>query len=286
MPDYSKDTRDKACARLKSWGALVGAFNETKFRTELGTKPVTTISGQSLGNGYCMGVGLDWIRRVLQSKADRDPNYLTYSYDALVKKEDMKDRTLQQLKDRTENTSLRMAHAYYRQNEEIIWKGPKGGETKSVPTDEWKKVASDLDSDFDETRGKSGRTKTKKRFGKLDLVESKSKIYAKPGQWLSALTNTKTVLRAGHGVLAGFMEYGKRGHAIALWARRNSPTQSDSYYLFDPNFGVFSYNEENLETALQYLFWRDAEDTPYYADCSSLEKQEMIYMVFGPPNVV
>jgi hypothetical protein len=247
MPDYSKDTRDKACARLKSWGALVGAFNQTKFRTELGTKPVTTISGQSLGNGYCMGVGLDWIRRVLQSKADRDPNYLTYSYDALVKKEDMKDRTLQQLKDRTENTSLRMAHAYYRQNEEIIWKGPKGGETKSVPTDEWKKVASDLDSDFDETRGKSGRTKTKKRFGKLDLVESKS------------------------------------NRALA---RRNSPTQSDSYYLFDPNFGVFSYNEENLETALQYLFWRDAEDTPYYADCSSLEKQEMIYMVFGPPNVV
>ena len=175
MPDYSKDTRDKACARLKSWGALVGAFNQTKFRTELGTKPVTTISGQSLGNGYCMGVGLDWIRRVLQSKAERDPNYLTYSYDALLKKEDMKDRTLQQLKDRTENTSLRMAHAYYRQNEEIVWKGPKGGETKSVPKDEWKKVASDLDSDFDETRGKSGRTRVKNDLANLTWLTARAK---------------------------------------------------------------------------------------------------------------
>jgi hypothetical protein len=65
MPDYSKDSPDKARTRLKSFGALVGAFNQLKFRTELGTKPVTEIRGVSLGSGYCMGVGLDWIRRVL-----------------------------------------------------------------------------------------------------------------------------------------------------------------------------------------------------------------------------
>ena len=77
-----------------------------------------------------------------------------------------------------------------------------------------------------------------------------------------------------------------------VWRRRENKNQQGPYYFFDPNDGVFSYtegcseNKEGLMAALKYLFWRDKDDIPLYADCASLEKQEVNHMVFGTPNLV
>jgi hypothetical protein len=286
MPDYSKDTPEQACERLKKrGGALVGTFNQERFREKLGTKPLDTIKGNySLGNGYCNGVCLDWIRRVLLSKPNRDQNYLTYSYATLkAGKEPEEGRSLPDLRNRTLDTSLRMANAYYRSNEEISWL-PKAGAPQQVKN--WEKVAKDLDTDFDQIRQDSKREVSKRHFGNLILLNSKSKTYTKPDAWLGALSDTDEVLSPGRCVLAGFSVGKERGHGIALWVRKQSPTQNDSFYLFDPNLGVFSSNTENLDRALQYLFWRDEEDTPFYANCASKDQQQMQYMIFGPPNVV
>jgi hypothetical protein len=285
MPDYSKDTLEASRIKLEKYGTLLGAFDQTTFRTHLASREVTKIGGKALGDGYCVGVGLDWLRRVLHSKADRDLSYLTYSYGALSKEQGTKTHSLDQLKDRTLDTSLRMAKAYYRQTEEMDWVGPKGGSVKSLPADDWKKIAKDLDADFDESRAGRKRKGSKKRFGNLELLLNERRPYARPGLWMDTILD-EDVLRIGCGLLAGFHEAQECGHVVAIWRRRNNKDQNDSYYFFDPNLGVFSYNEVGLERALQYLFWREEDDTPCYADCTSLDKQVVSYMVFGPPNVV
>jgi hypothetical protein len=77
---------------------------------------------------------------------------------------------------------------------------------------------------------------------------------------------------------------------VAIWQRRNSKEANDSFYFFDPNYGVYSYKflsgKPGLKSALQYLFFRDKDDTPKYANCTSAQNQEMSYMRFGPPKLV
>jgi hypothetical protein len=292
--DYSKDTPVQAKEKMAGYGSKVAEFNQTKFRTKLGKGVIKEVGDPplSLGNGYCLGVGLDWIRRVLQSKAVRDPRYLNYSYDALLNLEGKKDSSPKTIKTRALDTSVRMAEAWYRQTEQLEWKGPKGGDTKAVLPDEWKKnVVGPLDRDLDDSREERKRKESKKRFSNLNLLSSKSTTYAEPRIWMDTIL-ADSALPPGCCVLAGFCEKGNRGHAIVVWRRRENKNQHDSYYLFDPNYGVFSYTEgssentEGLRAALKYLFWRDKDDVPLYADCASLEKQEVNYMVFGPPNTV
>lgn len=50
-----------------------GGFDQTSFATH------RVAEGADLSGGYCAGVALDWCRRVLLSRADRDANFLSYS---------------------------------------------------------------------------------------------------------------------------------------------------------------------------------------------------------------
>src|SRR6185503_15453637 len=89
MPNYSMDNgsdKDKVPDLLKGFGSAVGEFSQGEFRTRyavpVGRSPIdkSNYRAQGLGGGYCAGVCLDWIRRVLLSRPERDERYLTYQY--------------------------------------------------------------------------------------------------------------------------------------------------------------------------------------------------------------
>ena len=87
----------------------------------------------------------------------------------------------------------------------------------------------------------------------------------------------------GYCTCVGFSE--KSAHSVAIWRRRESQDANDAFYFFDPNYGVYSYNKTGLKRTLQYLFWRDADGTPKYANCTRATDQMMSYMTFGPPKL-
>lgn len=80
-------------------GTHVGSFNQGDF------SPWSAVEGQDLTGGYCAGVVLDWVRRVLQSAPNRTPGYLTYSSSKL-------DTGAQGRETRRQTAVRRMAVAY------------------------------------------------------------------------------------------------------------------------------------------------------------------------------
>jgi hypothetical protein len=68
---------------------------------------------------------------------------------------------------------------------------------------------------------------------------------------------------------------------VAVWQRKDSVHDPDSFYLFDPNFGVFSYSKEGLQKAFEMLFSMADGNTPRYASDASADAQEMDYVIFG-----
>src|SRR5271168_2217792 len=97
MPDYSQaPLKNDVPKLLKEWGSPIGDFHQGSFRTEIGKSTTGAVIDKSLylnkplGGGFCNGVCLDWIRRILLSRPERDEAYLTYAYQTLL---DIKGRT-------------------------------------------------------------------------------------------------------------------------------------------------------------------------------------------------
>ncbi len=291
MPDFSKDSYQVALSKLKGLGSVIGeGFNQVSFRTELAVKPTndgkfeyySSIGDKTLGNGYCSGVCLDWIRRVLLSKPEKsnDAGYLTYHSGALKSEKGDIKHSHEELRDRAFQTSGRMAHAWDRRNE-MPWTGPMNQTSKVVKDGQWNETASALDKSFSQLRTKADRKPSKKSFSQLKLEGSKMDTY-NSGQWYTALVNA---FQPGCCALVGFDKSNVSGHALAIWQRRIETDNPDSFYLFDPNFGVFSYARGKLKSVLVYLFFTNKECTPYYKACAD-EPQRMTYQIFGPVNLV
>ena len=73
MPDYSKHTYQQTKDQLTKNGTEIGSFNQNTFREKLAFPVIATIGDESLASGYCNGVLLDWVRRILLSGTDCSP---------------------------------------------------------------------------------------------------------------------------------------------------------------------------------------------------------------------
>ncbi|MEJ8847599.1 YopT-type cysteine protease domain-containing protein [Variovorax rhizosphaerae] len=273
MPNYSLKTPAEIAALLAQHGATIGSFNQTKFQEELGVRGgniVAGVGGQSLGSGYCAGVCLDWARRVLLSQPGRE-NFVTYGYDAMRAGRGTKDgRTLAESKERAYNSVARMGNAWIANNT-LDW---EGGAVSAVRPSSWAAKASQLEAQ--QPKGKS--------FTQLTMITSKMATYPPGDVWLSDLETTG--LQPGAVTKFGFGRVAQSGHAVAVWQRKAVRTDADSFYLFDPNFGVFSCNADGLKAMFRILFYTSMSNTAYYSTCSSARAQEMSYIIFGPPNLV
>lgn len=288
MPDYSKDTYEQTKNKLKTFGTEIGSFNQGTFRKDLAFPVIANIGDASLEGGYCNGVLLDWVRRVLLSEANRDQGqaYLTFHSGALTEGKGAGKRTHKELQGRASQIVQRMGQAWYHSGD-MNWVGEEGKPT-SISPEEWKKTVSAIDQEFEKQRKEAARKESRKHFGRLVLVESRKTTYPDANQWMGTLLNV--AFRPGHCTCVGFNVIGQAGHSVAIWQRRTSKEANDSFYFFDPNYGVYACNilpgKRGLKTALQYLFWKDAKDTPKYANCASAKDQVMSYMIFGPPRLV
>lgn len=292
MADYKAMSYQQIADLLEGYGSRIGAFNQTTFRTDIGQRVAGTqiltkasFGGKSLGGGYCAGVCLDWARRVLLSKPNRGASALTYGYDKMKAGQGTKEgRTFEQSKDRAFSTVGRMASAWDAGND-MNWTRPGGStDPHQLTSQTWTDTAKTLDTRFDASRKDDKRDPSEKRFSSVTLLVSKSATYTSAGSWMGSLMAGG--LRAGSVSKLGFNGPTGKGHAVAVWQRKTSVTDPDSFYFFDPNFGVFAYPQSKLQNALQVLFWKDAEDTPRYDECTSATAPEMDYIVFGPPHLV
>lgn len=287
MPDYSADDHGTALARLTGFGNVIGAFHQGSFRTEIGVtvdgRYINAVGGRPLGNGYCAGVCLDWIRRVLMSGPDRDQRYLSYYSADIGSGADVGGRTNEAARERAFQSASRMAQAYVRRNN-VQWTQPGDAPANAPYTmnaAQFSAAATAVDEYFDEKRDEAGRDRSQKRFSNLVVTSSDRRTYDSPGRWMGALLGA---LAAGACTQVNFSRSGQSGHAVTIW-RRRAGDAPDAHYFFDPNYGVFSYNRSGLQDALQYLFWEDAEDTPHYDTCASEDAQVMSYAVYGPPRL-
>lgn len=293
MPNYSTKTYNEIAGLLTAQGSRVGTFNQGTFSGTLGVKTSSTgtqttntgVGGRSLGGGLCAGVCLDWIRRVLLGRPDRDASSLTYKYETL-----QAGGTTDQHNRAFDNTG-RMAQAWYQSND-MSWTKP-GGASASTPFtvsgSEWSATADVLDRSFDQQRRDAGRHTSSKHFSSLTMTSSSLATYSRASLWMGAIMggNSGTCqIPIGQATYLGFSRPSSSGHAVAVWRRRDNTSQGDSFYFFDPNFGVFSYNANGLQVALQILFWMDSSDTPYYNTCASSSAQSVKIMMFGPGNRV
>jgi hypothetical protein len=75
---------------------------------------------------------------------------------------------------------------------------------------------------------------------------------------------------------------------VAVWQRKEKTIDRDSFYFFDPNFGVYSYDLGGFTEAIKILFWRRnlPPHVPYYATCAHSKAMDFSYVIFGPPNVI
>jgi len=295
MPNYSMDNgsdKDKVPDLLKGFGSAVGEFSQGEFRTRyavpVGRSPIdkSNYRAQGLGGGYCAGVCLDWIRRVLLSRPERDERYLTYQYANLKSGRrtfDSKDtkRSTEASAARSRQNVQVQADAYALSNS-LNWY--KESETVShLDPTEFKKETARMDVFFDKSRKEAGREASSKHFSQLELVESKMSTYASASQWMNELFGS--LIAGGCVSYLGFNS-GTTGHAVAVWQRKHSPDDQGSFYLFDPNFGVYSYSKAGLRNAIKVLFGTEAGHTPYYSMCSSATAQRLKVMIFGPPRHV
>jgi hypothetical protein len=144
--------------------------------------------------------------------------------------------------------------------------------------------ASAIDQEFAKQRAGAKIEPSKKDFGRLELKASRKTTYQNASQWMGTLM-LGSIFLPGCCTCVGFSE-GNSAHSVAIWRRRESQDANDPFYFFDPNYGVYSYKKLWLKKALQYLFWKDAVDTPKYPNCTRAADQMMSYLTFGPPNLV
>lgn len=280
MPDYSDSTKypniGNTLAEMGQ-GFRIGAFDQTSFNKWVKTNS----TGQSLGDGYCAGVVTDWLRRVLLpgNKGDReDRGFLTYHY-----KEFVENKTSQDLL-RAQKTAKRMGEAWTQSNA-LNWWSYSGEDTSTAKPEEWKNLAEGMDM-------RGGKSNSTRRFTGLQLLASKQKVY-ESDEWLADILGGPTdgsPIAPGCGAKLGFGLPGKNGHAVAVWRRRTNTDMSDSFYFFDPNWGVYAFSRNGLESALVILFATPYHSTeygahiPHYKSCSSADGTRMNYLVFGPPH--
>jgi hypothetical protein len=237
--------------------------------------------------GYCSGVCLDWIRRVLLSGPDRDKSFLWYG---LQRVDGVPKRDLETNQERAFQTVGRMGDAWV-QSRVRMWaparpeQVPSGLEGASfVSPAFWKnKTAATLDANFDDDRIAHGREPTtRKHFSQLKLLASLTAVYPNAGRdWLDQVMATG-LLPCAASTLSCAVE-GQSGHAVAIWQRHTDTARNDAFYLFDPNIGVFSFNREGLENALMVLFWKADWHIPLYDEYASATNARVGYMIFGPP---
>jgi hypothetical protein len=189
MPDYSQDTYKQTKDRLTKSGAEIGSFNQGTFRKDLAFPVIATIGAASLEGGYCNGVLLDWVRRVLLSRAERDKAFLTFHSGALAEGEKTVKRTHEELKGRASQTVQRMGHAWYRSGD-MDWVGQVNEPTTAVSQEEWERTASAIDEEFGKQRKGAKREPSKKHFGRLELKASRKTTYKNASQRRFALTPT------------------------------------------------------------------------------------------------
>lgn len=290
MPDYSGKEKDQVPGLLKSKGSQISEFDQGTFRTDVGVRSVdgknliqSKSGGKELGGGYCAGVVLDWARRVLLSAPTRDEGFLTYGYSTMQSGKGTGTRDLAQSKERAFQTVGRMAGAWSASNE-MTWSAPSGATDYKVKDETWAGTAKALDSAFDADRKENARKLSGKKFSSLVILDSRM-TNCTADEWVGMLPGS---LRPGAVTKFGFGKPGLSGHAVAVWQRKEKTIERDSFYFFDPNFGVYAYDLAGFTEALKILFWRRnlPPHVPYYATCAHTKNQDFSYVIFGPPNVI
>ena len=281
MPtDYSKDDYNKTVDLLTGYGARIAKFNQGEFQTKAISKSgqtVTHYNNKSLGGGYCAGVSLDWVRRaLLGGQKASNADYLSYKYGLLAS-----EKSSDELKQKSYQNVYRMANAW--QSSNSLSFTSKSNEPFRLEQSSWKDAARGLDTNFDKTREMNQRGKSDKPFSKLILIGSKMETYKDATAMRNDLFKGKE-FRAGAGEAIQIGFNGASGHAVAVWRRRQASEQKDSFYFFDPNYGVFSYDMNGLEKALRMLFWYMDGDTPSYNNCSLKENPRMNFKHYGPEH--
>jgi hypothetical protein len=251
---------------------------------------------KSMGNGYCAGVCMDWIRRVILGGVNRDPSDLSYHSGALKRKEATKNkdgstRSVEQGKERAFDTVGRMGDAWV-QMTELGWYRPGGRgherDPESHRPEEWsgtaqnKGAAQKLDEAFDRARTAVDRAPTTRPFSDLVMHASKNHVYPCAGrQWI-----TEVMANGLRPFMASKLGFGIKGvagrHAVVVWQREMADSPN-AFYLFDPNIGVFAFGRDKLTLALMNLFWVDRVNTPYYWELASATSAEVNYVIFGRP---
>ncbi len=267
---------------LAAQGSLIGKFHQLKFNDATANRKTisSSIGLRTLGGGYCAGVALDWVRRVLLSAENRDAAYLNYNFEGIVdgKESNLAGHTRQDAKARGTQTLNRMAKVYAVEPDNR-WLRNRTTQETTLDPGLWDKNMQAIES----SRGPG----KKKPFTSITLVASDRTAYEGADQWRAALLGGNTgggVIPAGHAARLDFSPSNGQaaGHAVAVWRRRENQTQTDSFYLFDPSLGVFSFAAGGLDSALSVLFAYQNGDVPFNDDSVSPEGAVVAYYVFKP----
>ncbi len=266
---------------LAAQGALIGKFQQLKFNEATANRKSisSSIGLRTLGGGYCAGVALDWVRRVLLSAENRDPAYLNYRFEGIVegKESNLGGHTRQEAKVKGTQTVNRMAKAFAVEPDNRWLRNKTTQETK-LDQGLWDQNMRNIE--------KSRGPDKNKPFTSISLVASDQTFYKSADQWRAALlggTGGGGVVPTGHAARFDFSPTnGQAGHAVAVWRRRENLTQTDSYYLFDPSLGVFSFSAAGLDSALSVLFAYQGGDVPFNDDSVSPDGATVSYYVFKP----
>ncbi len=266
---------------LAAQGALIGKFHQLKFNDATANRKSisSSIGLRPLGGGYCAGVALDWVRRVLLSAENRDAAYLNYRFEGIVegKESNLGGHTRQEAKASGTQTVNRMAKAYALEPDNR-WLRNKTTQETTLHQGLWDQNMQAIE--------KSRGPGKKKPFTNISLVASDQTFYKGADQWRAALlggTGGGGVVPTGHAARFDFSPTnGQAGHAVAVWRRRENLAQTDSYYLFDPSLGVFSFSAAGLDSALSVLFAYQGGDVPFNDDSVSPDGATVSYYVFKP----
>lgn len=267
---------------LAKQGSMIGKFHQLKFNDATAKQKTvqTTVGLRTLGGGYCAGVTLDWVRRVLLSAENRDQAYLNYSYEGIVdgNANNLGGHTQQEATARGTQTVKRMAKAYALEPDNR-WLRDKTTQELSIEPGLWNQNMGKIEA----SRGPG----KKKPFTSITLTASDRTEYQGADQWRAVLlggTSGGGVVATGHAARVDFNPSGGQGagHAVAVWRRRENTSQSDSYYLFEPGLGVFSFSATGLDSALSILFAYQNGDVPVNDDSVSPNGAQVAYYVFMP----
>ena len=240
-------------ARRYSQREKIDALNATEYATT--HKTVL----QQVGKGYCEGLTLDWIRRVLLpketpkvtfegTKPERDLRH------AKVQAE-FQDKTKQAAHMDNWDTELRRQYAAATSDEEraILRKANDEWCEKSTVQSMWWSFSKTLDADIAEQRLEAGKAGGPNRgFSRLDVVAGNNPTLYTAGIWefvTKVLTDSEfKTNRAAQLVLSQPSSGGS--HAIAIWRMNTS-----IFILFDPNLGTYGFRlASELRAALEYIF--------------------------------